>query len=170
VLGYEGLQDKRVVIDFKRDSISIRRSRRDSPGEGYQALPITLFRNHLLAVDAWVGHVRARAIIDTGAPSTLGNWALLEALKRRPEDQADTEIVGVTLDVEHGVRVRMPLVRMNNVRVQGAVMSFGDVYIFQHLHLTGEPAIMLGMDVLGMLDQLIIDYKTRELYMLTSNR
>jgi hypothetical protein len=30
-----------------------------------------------------------------------------------------------------------------------------------------EPAIMLGMDVLGVLDQVIIDYRTRELHLLT---
>jgi len=40
------------------------------------------------------------------------------------------------------------------------------VSIFQHWHMTSEPAIMLGMDVLGVLDQIIIDYRTRELHIL----
>jgi hypothetical protein len=35
--------------------------------------------------------------------------------------------------------------------------------------MTREPAIMLGMDVLGVLDQVIIDYRTRQLHLRTSS-
>jgi hypothetical protein len=35
--------------------------------------------------------------------------------------------------------------------------------------MTSEPSIMLGMDVLGVLDQIIIDYKAHELHILTHN-
>ena len=114
--------------------------------------------------------MRCHAILDTGAPNSLGNLRLLEALKKRSDEETPTDIVGVTLDVERGSNVHMPPIRLDNVRIQGAVMSFGDVYIFQHLHLTNEPAIMLGMDVLGVLDVLIIDYRARELHMRTAQR
>jgi len=111
--------------------------------------------------------VRAKAIIDTGAPDSLGNTALLEALKRSKVETPETDIVGVTLDVERGNRVRMPTIRMQNVSVRNASMTFSDVYIFKHWRMTQEPAIMLGMDILGMLDQMIIDYRTRELHIRT---
>jgi hypothetical protein len=127
-------------------------------------------RDHLLAIDVLVGRVRAKAIIDTGAPGSLGNAALLKALKRQVEDQPSTEIVGVTLDVEYGSRVRMPTIQMQNVKIRGAILTFSDVYIFKHWRMTSQPTIMLGMDVLGVLDQIIIDYRTRELHILTSNR
>jgi predicted aspartyl protease len=170
VLGNEGLRDKRIVIDFKRDFISIKRSGRERPGEGFETLPITMSRDHLLAIDVLVGRVRAKAIIDTGAPGSLGNAALLKALKRQVEDQPSTEIVGVTLDVEYGSRVRMPTIQMQNVKIRGAILTFSDVYIFKHWRMTSQPTIMLGMDVLGVLDQIIIDYRTRELHILTSDR
>jgi hypothetical protein len=32
--------------------------------------------------------------------------------------------------------------------------------------MTREPALMLGMDVLGVLEQLIIDYRARQLHVL----
>ena len=167
ILGNEGLRDKRIVIDFKRDSISVRRSKRERPGPGFQTLPISFSLNHLMMVDIYVGRVRAKAIIDTGAPDSLGNTALLEALKRSKVETPETDIVGVTLDVERGNRVRMPTIRMQNVSVRNASMTFSDVYIFKHWRMTQEPAIMLGMDILGMLDQMIIDYRTRELHIRT---
>ena len=168
ILGNEGLRDKRIVIDFKRDSISVKRSKRERPGPGFQTLPISFSLNHLMMVDVYVGRVRAKAIIDTGAPDSLGNTALLEALKRSKVETPETDIVGVTLDVERGNRVRMPTIRMQNVSVRNASMTFSDVYIFKHWRMTQEPAIMLGMDILGMLDQMIIDYRTRELHIRTT--
>lgn len=169
VLGNEGLRDKRIVIDFKHDSITVKRSRRERPGDGFQTLPITMMATHLLVVDVLIGRVSAKAIIDTGAAESLGNLALLEALRKRETDEAGTEIVGVTLDVEYGSRVQMPAILLQGVRIRGAVMTFGDVDIFQHWRMTRKPTILLGMDVLGALEQLIIDYKTRELHMLTGS-
>ena len=170
VLGNEGLRDKRIVIDFRRDSITIVRSRGERPGAGFETLPITMMRDHLLVIGVFVGRVRARAIIDTGAPDSLGNSALVEALKRQVEDEPSTEIIGVTLDVEHGNRLPVPVIRMGNVQIRRAVLTIGDVYIFRHWRMTSEPTIMLGMDVLGVLDQIIIDYQTRELHILTRSR
>jgi predicted aspartyl protease len=170
VLGNEGLGDKRIVIDFRRDSITIKRSRRERPGAGFETLPITMMRDRLLAIDVLVGSVRTRAIIDTGAPDSLGNEALLRALKRQANDEPGTEIVGVTLDIEYGSRVRVPTVQMQNVKIRGAVVTFSDVYIFKHWRMTSQPTLMLGMDVLGVLDQMIIDYRTRQLHILTSDR
>ncbi len=170
VLGNEGLRDKRINIDFRRDVITITRSRREHPGAGFETLPITLMRDRLLAIDVLVGRVAARAIIDTGAPDSLGNTALLEALQRQLTDEPTTEIVGVTLDVEYGSRVPVPTIQMGNVKIRGAVLTFSDVHIFRHWRMTRQPTLMLGMDVLGVLDQIIIDYRSRELHLLTSDR
>lgn len=167
ILGNEGLRDKRIVIDFRRDSITVKLSRREAVGPEFQTLPITFRHDHLILVDVLIGNVRAKAVIDTGAPDSLGNTALLEALRRSARNTPETEIVGVTLDVERGNRVRMPTIRMRNVTVRGAAFTFSDVHIFRHWGMTREPALMLGMDVLGLLDQIIIDYRTRELHLLT---
>jgi hypothetical protein len=37
------------------------------------------------------------------------------------------------------------------------------MHIFGHWHLTKEPAVLIGMDVLGLLDTFIIDYRRHEL-------
>ena len=169
VLGYEGLLDKRIVIDFRHDSITVKRSRREPPGAGFETMPIRFLRDKLLGVDIMIGNVKALAIIDTGAPGSLGNQALLEALKRAPPEKPNADIVGVTLDVEKGNRVRLPTINIQNIRIRGASMTFGDVHLFRHWKMTDKPAIMIGMDVLGVLDQIIIDYRSRELHLRTRN-
>ncbi|MCS6948241.1 MAG: retroviral-like aspartic protease family protein, partial [Steroidobacteraceae bacterium] len=167
VLGNEGMHDKRISIDFKRDRITVKRSKREPPGPEFRTLPIKILRDHLLAVDIMVGKVKTIAILDTGAPQSLGNNALREALKRHPEDLPPAEVVGVTLDVEFADRVRMPTIYMDEIVIRGAQMSFGDVHIFKHWRLTREPAILLGMDVIGVVEQLIIDYRARQLHIKT---
>jgi hypothetical protein len=169
VLGNEGLQDKRIVIDFKRDLITVKRSKREPPGDGFRTLPIVLLRGYLLSIDVMIGRVKTKAIIDTGSPQSLGNVALREALKRNPEDIPKAEVVGVTLDVEYADRIHMPTIYMDEIVIRGAIMSFGDVHIFQHWKLTKEPAILLGMDVIGILEQLIIDYRTKQLHIKIHN-
>jgi hypothetical protein len=169
ILGNEGLRDKRIVIDFKRDLISIRFSRRERPDPGFRTLKVAFLHNHLITFDVMVGRVRAKAILDTGAPTTLGNTALLNALKRSLKDTPETDIVGVTLEVERGNLIRMPTIRMNEITVRGATFTFSDVHIFRQWRMTQEPALMLGMDILGVLDQVIIDYRTRELHLRTKD-
>jgi Aspartyl protease len=165
VLGNDGLHDKRIVIDFKHDSISIKRSRRERPGVGFKTVPITFARDYLPIIEARVGAISVKAIIDTGAPDSLGNMALLNALKQRVGDTPDMEIQGVTLDIEHGYRVRVPAITLQGIELRGATLNFGDVYIFQHWRMTSDPCIMLGMDVLGVMDQIIIDYRAHELHL-----
>ena len=49
----------------------------------------------------------------------------------------------------------MPTIYLQGVQIRGAVLTFSDVHIFQHWRMTREPAVMIGMDVLGVIDQLI---------------
>jgi len=44
-------------------------------------------------------------------------------------------------------------------------VTFGDMYIFKQWNLLREPAILIGMDALGLLDTLVIDYRRHELQM-----
>ena len=44
-------------------------------------------------------------------------------------------------------------------------MLTGDMFIFDKWNMEKEPALLIGMDVIGSLDTLIIDYRMRELHM-----
>jgi len=165
ILGSEGLTDRRIVIDFVHDRISILRSHNESGAAGFITLPVTLMRGRLLTVNAMIGTVRVKAIIDTGGQVTIANLALRDALQRGHRRTAPTKdsIVGATMDVEFGEGYVAPQITLGNIVVKTSHMTFGDVNIFRHWKLTDTPAVLIGMDVLGLLDTLIIDYRRKEL-------
>jgi Aspartyl protease len=165
VLGTEGLQDKRIVIDFRHDRISIMRSHGERAEAGFVTVPVRIVGGLLLVADVRMGGITAKAIIDTGGQGTLANEALREALKRRirSEDVMADEVVGATLDVEHGDRLRIPPMMLGALEIRAAHVTIGDMYIFQCWKMVQEPALLIGMDVLGLLDTLIIDYRRHEL-------
>ena len=165
VLGFEALAGKRIHIDFRGDRITIMRSRNEKAPSGFVTIPVNFMRGRLLVVDAYLGGVRTKAIIDTGGQATLGNVALREALARRRSGTVAVtdDVVGATLDVQTGDRIATPAIVMGDILVRNAAMTFADFMIFTHWKMTAEPAMLIGMDVLGLLDTLIIDYRRREL-------
>jgi predicted aspartyl protease len=165
VLAGRGLNDRRIEIEFRRDRIDIRRSRNQRPAPGFTTLPVKLIRGHVPTVEAGVGRIQVKAVIDTGAQLTSGNLALREALlrqRRRLVEQPD-EIIGVTGDSQEGPTSAVPPILLGDVLIRNAHITFVDLHIFKHWKLTDEPAILIGMDVLGVLDTLIIDYRRREM-------
>jgi len=166
VLGIDGLADKRIHIDFRRDRITIVRSKNQRAASGYSTIPVELLHG-LLVADAVMGGVPVKAVIDTGGEVTLGNVALRLALAERrrkgvQEGKLD-KVFGSTLDMQVGTRLETPALALGNLQVRSPAMTFADFEIFKHWKLTEEPAMLIGMDVLGLLDTLIIDYRRREL-------
>ena len=83
VLGTQGLNDLRIVIEFRHDRIEIRRAHGERAPPGFSVLPMTVAPGRGLIVGAKVGSVATRAIIDTGAEQTVGNLALRDRLRQR---------------------------------------------------------------------------------------
>lgn len=175
VLGYEGLSNKRVFIDFRHDKIVISYSRDQRAGRGYVRIPFRSIHGQLILIDAMVGRVHTKAIIDTGGETTIANLALRDALatlSRRYKGTPD-HIVGATKDVESGEIIPMPAIEFGamhstrSIHIMDSGVTFADIYIFKQWNLTHEPAILIGMDALGLLDTLIIDYREHELQILT---
>ncbi len=168
LLGREALFDKRILADFGRDRLIISRSHQERARPGFTTVPLKLILGGLLATDVRVGPIHARAIIDTGAQRTIGNLALRDALMRHRDRKLTTEdIIGVTLDMQRGENVATPPIAFGTLLIRGGSVTFGDMYLFEHWKLTREPTLMIGMDVLGLLDVLIVDYRMRELQIRT---
>jgi hypothetical protein len=171
ILGTDGMSGRRILIDFRHDLITIQRSHNERAEAGFRTIPFQLVQGNLLQVDASVGGVRTRAIIDTGGQSTIANLALRQALERRssPLTSRPDTITGVTTDVQEGDAAHTPPLLISASDPGGGVeiryhdVTFGDMHIFEHWHMTHEPAMLVGMDALGLLDMLIIDYRRHEL-------
>jgi predicted aspartyl protease len=163
VLGADGLGDKRVFIDFRNDEIDIRQARGRTMLGGYARVPVKLYRGHLLMFDVSLAGVRTKAMLDTGAQTTIGNTKLREALERKARRGVENRIVGVTLDEQIGLAFDAPPVTIADVTVRGMRVTFGDFHIFDAWKMNERPALLIGMDVIGLLDAVIIDYKHQEL-------
>lgn len=164
-LGTEGLKDKRIFIDFKNDEISILRSKRQPPGAGFTRIPVKMRNGRLLMFEIELGGVRTLAMLDTGAQTTIGNNRLREALLRRARNSQETEVIGVTLDSATVHAIQAPPVDIGGIKISGMQVAFGDIYIFEAWKLTKEPAVLIGMDVIGVLEAIVIDYRLRELHL-----
>ena len=165
VLATTALRDRRILADFRRDRIEITRSNGERAPPGFTTLRIKLLDQHVPWVEAMVGGVRVKAVIDTGAQSTIGNLALRDALlaKRREVDPREEGVIGVTGDLQEGRSMAAPAIQLERIMVRRARINFVDLHIFQRWQLRDEPAMLLGMDVIGVLDTVILDYRRREL-------
>lgn len=157
--------ERRIHVEFRKDRIDIAYSPRRRPTRGFATIPIRLLEGHVPWIEVKVGTVRAKAIIDTGAQQTTANLALREALARRRMRATEWEegVVGVTGDVQEGISAASPPIDLGGVTIRGARLTYADLYIFAEWKLLDEPTVMLGMDVWGVLDTMIIDYRRREL-------
>jgi len=165
ILGTAGLFDKRIRIDFRRDRITITYSRGERAERDFQTIR---FRPSLVTpiiVDAYVGDVPAKAIIDTGGQLTIANYALRDALVRNRfmlRGKRD-QIQDATKAVKDGEIIATPAIAIGSIEMHDAGVTYSDLPIFSHWHLMHRPAILIGMDALGLLDTLVIDYKRHEL-------
>jgi predicted aspartyl protease len=177
ILGTDRMAGRRVYIDFNHDLITITRSHNQSAPAGFLTIPFELKGDELLVADAWVGNVRASAIIDTGGQVTIGNRALQQALqgKRTPAGELPEVIEDVTRTSQDGSSAAAPPILLGNGPNDGAIrigndrLTYGDMHIFEHWQMTDKPALLIGMDVLGRLGVLVIDYRRHELQITLDN-
>jgi predicted aspartyl protease len=169
ILGVAGLTRERITVDFREDRISISRSKGSRGLSEMLRIPAVRLSGGLLMVMARVGGVRVKAIIDTGAERSLGNAALRDALRNRNRLDAPrfTSVFGTTAAITQGELRGIPPVVMGGATISDMDLVFGDFHIFKAWDMEGRPAMLIGMDVLGAVEQLIIDFYRREVYVLS---
>lgn len=170
ILGIEGLESARIDIDFENDRVEIRRSTgRELTDRGFIRIAASVRHKGLLVVPAKVGRIRVQAIIDTGAERTLGNMALRKALSQQRRSDAEVAVrtvIGATAERGTGVALRVPTIELGPADLNDLEVTFGDLHVFRILDLEREPAILIGMDLLGIVRKLVIDYRRREISLL----
>jgi hypothetical protein len=75
-------------------------------------------------------------------------------------------VYGATEHVHEGEMRLLPRIRMGPIEVAEVYATFGDFHVFNVWGLTEQPALLIGMDLLGTLDRLLIDYRRGEVGML----
>ncbi|MBK6599440.1 MAG: aspartyl protease family protein [Proteobacteria bacterium] len=171
ILGVAGLTEQRIDVDFRRNTIEIRRSRGGVRRSGALKIRAQRIAGGLLLVNGRVGRQKTAIIIDTGSERTLGNAALRDALteRRYRNDAQDTEVSGATEHIVDGERWLAPTIKIDELSVGDVEVTFGDFHVFDVWKLQHTPALILGMDVIGVLESLAIDYRRREITVVTTD-
>ena len=169
IFGADAFAQGCLYVNFLEAGVSILRTGCPRVGEAWETLRAELKFGGLPVVHARVGRTRVLAIIDTGAERSLGNRALLLAAGLEPGLQnPDTrrQVFAATRQAVFGNLLAIPTVSVGNIAIDNLSLVFGDFEVFQMWGAAEIPAVVLGMDVLGTTQALMIDYKRRELKLL----
>ncbi len=160
ILGVAGLREQRLVVDFDKDRVTISNSRLWN--ERLLRIDAQRVAGGLIAAKARVGRVRVIAVMDTGGQITLGNRALQEALRSAARTQ--TEVFGTTEAVHIGDTASVPDIKFGDVSIRRVRVTFGDFHIFDVWDMNDQPALIIGMDVLGAMGAFMIDFRQAEIH------
>lgn len=157
ILGLDALQDFRVLIDFRQQTIAVESAADKKPSGRFEIIVRARQKlGQLLITDALVEGVRATVIIDTGAQASLGSMALLEKLRaRRMSEVVTTDVNGVDLAGDLAI---VRALTIEGLSLSNVPLTFADTPAFEALGLTGQPVLALGMQHLAMFDRVAIDF------------
>jgi hypothetical protein len=71
--------------------------------------------------------------------------------------------MGATPDLHEGTSQIAPIIRIGDTELRNLEVTFGDLHVFRIWDLVDEPALLIGMDLLGTVERLVIDYRRREI-------
>lgn len=171
IFGAAGLTEKTLSVDFLRNRVRISGGFESAISDQSFKVHATRMSHGLMILAIRVGRVRAFGVIDTGSERTLGNLALRDALNERgrPGTVAKvTSVYGATTQIEPGEIFRAPTISIETLRIEDVEVVYGDFHIFKVWELQEKPAMIIGMDVLGTVASLGIDFKNQNIYLTNS--
>lgn len=162
IIGLDALQDFRVLIDFRKQTISVEDASLNDRRSGYEIVVKARSRlGQLLITDAVVDGVRATVIIDTGAQASLGNMALREKIRaRRSQEVVTTDVNGVDLT---GELAFVRTLTIEGMSLTDVPLTFADTPAFAALGLQDKPVLSIGMQHLALFDRVAIDFDRKRI-------
>ncbi|MBB6426236.1 retroviral-like aspartic protease family protein [Sphingopyxis sp. JAI128] len=168
LIGVDMLEERRVLIDFRKESMSILETRRRARPiiRDDDAIVVTArnMAGRLILSDARLGGKRVDVIVDTGAQTSIGNMALQKLVISTRQNRlpfTPTELSAVTGETVAATRTAIKRIVLNGMDVNDLPISFADSQAFRALGLDERPAILLGMDTLSLFDRVEIDFPNK---------
>ncbi len=160
ILGLDSLQDLRVLVDFKNQTIAVDDSRALGGNRGYEIVVRARRKlGRLIITDASIDGVRTSVIIDTGAQGSMGNLSLQRRLRsRRSADVTTTDVTGATVTSPLGFARTLLIGRM---QLSNLAIAYSDAPAFAALGLARKPAMVLGINDLRLFNRVAIDFAER---------
>ena len=190
LLGVDILRNRRLAIDFRRNTITIYRANaatlgltlgaRDSridqsghsfDGTDYTVVPARMRFGQLIVVDADMGGIPVVAFLDSGSQNTVGNLQLYNKLKARPEllsaRPLNVVLTSATGQTANGELSTVPTLRLGGLGIADLSAVFADLHIFKLWDLADRPAILIGIDVMRHFEAIELDYGLRRVLLRT---
>lgn len=175
LLGTDLLAGLRLVLKFRgrtRVDVTRPRRRRERARDGLRLdarAPTTGEQrfNGLLLIDAMAGRIPCKVIVDTGARMTIINTALAVQAEAQPLVLPDgTNLSRVLSPTGSGAvaeAMLLPELQLGGVQLTRIPVLVGDFHTFSVWGLADQPAMLLGVDLLGLFQTVTIDLQRGEL-------
>lgn len=190
LLGVDVLRNRRLAMDFRRNTITIYRANaatlglslgvKDSrlnqsghsiDGTDYTIVPARMRFGQLIVVDADLGGIPVVAFLDSGSQNTVGNLQLYKKLKAKPEllsvRPLSVQLTSATGQTANGELSTVPTLRLGGLGIADLSAVFADLHIFKLWDLADRPAILIGIDVMRHFDAIELDYGLRRVLLRT---
>ncbi len=160
IIGLDTLQDFRVLIDFREDTIAVEDTIAARNRRGFEIIVKARTKlGQLLVTDAYVEGVRTVVIIDTGAQASLANEALRDRIRtKRAQEVTTTDVNGVSMV---GQLSYVRSLSFGGLTLTNVPLAFADAPAFEALGLKDKPALSLGMQHLRLFDRVAIDFTSQ---------
>ncbi len=165
LLGVDMLDNRNVIMDFRRKRLEIRRSTPMTaayPGVREVSVVADARFGRLAIANARVSGVRCVAFIDSGSGASMGNMALAEAIKlrvrRKPEPAMAIQLIGAAGEATVGELRIVRSIELGALRMTNLPLVLADLHIFDIWNLNSHPAVLLGVDVLKMFARVELDF------------
>ncbi|HEX8571317.1 MAG TPA: retroviral-like aspartic protease family protein [Allosphingosinicella sp.] len=164
MIGIDALARQRLMLDFEKKLIRVEDASkpvRSMPGD--IVVTARLRRGQLILTEVKAGRITLDAVVDTGSQISIGNSALREKLVKSRRHKLETvTAIGVT-----GTKVELHVARIDELRLGSVTLSnvpiaFADVPPFEVFGLAGQPALLLGTDLLGTFRRVSLDFRARK--------
>lgn len=175
LLGGDVLADSRVVMRFRGGGgMTIGRSRTEGGYMFREARRTIRFETPaerrfgtLMMIGAQASGARARAIIDTGALVSLINTRMAEQGRARPislttgsRTQKVQSPTGRTMEVSVAI---LPHIRFGSIILRDLPVLVADLHTFDIWGVQAEPAMLIGVDILALFSEVVVDIRRAEL-------
>jgi predicted aspartyl protease len=165
ILGIDSLAAQRVLLDFKRQTMTIHPSAEPEMDRDPDTIVVRAKSRfgQLVLVNASADGQRVRVIVDTGAQVSIGNEALRRKLmgRHRKKDYQPINLISVTGGIRTADYTTVDRIKIAGIEMKKLPIAFADVHAFHALELIDQPAMLLGMDALRAFDRVSVDFAKR---------
>lgn len=172
ILGTNFLSDFDVEIDLPASRLRLYPHDKNGNAslpklKGHQSVPNKAADKGFVVLDVSVEGKIVTAILDTGAPASLLNWAAAKqagiSIETKGVKKRTSGTVGLGAQVADTYLYKFKRIEAGSTRFKAEELRIADLSVFKALGLSDKPAMLFGLDMLKK-RALLISYRTKKIY------